>query len=220
MFNGISVPPKWSRLKWTFRPRISGILLSIFLIGTLIRVGDVFPSSVSFLIYDKNNIVWLFSFKTLSFTSFEITYIGCLIYLIAYALFTISIPREVSISLSRRDYAERVFASINRFSFLQWCNEILNDPKLDAIIASDMRKRILIQRDHFAAKVKQGKATKIDHEEMDIAKAVAQAVYDYYNDKYLPKIRLFVFAALIVASLIMLMSSVDVVLKTVRSIFE
>lgn len=133
---------KWSRIKVLSSSKVSGALLSIFILGTLLSLDNV--AAKIGLDLGKNNIFISFFFgEHFVISSIELAYLASVLQFAAYISYVLFSPRNIDISLSRFDFVSRSLGSLNNLNILRWYEEISREiDSVEIVYSSEIQKAV------------------------------------------------------------------------------
>jgi hypothetical protein len=210
-----SIVSKWSRLKNIFIKKISNTIILFFIFGSIIRFESILKRDFSYLADNNSILKYIISAE---FSNHGIVYVGMLIYIIGYLIYKNTMPRDIEVSDTSKDYVTRSMNKINHENIIDWYRNIceqLNSKKIN--FPDQLLKGIFRYKDYYISLIDADIKISIDKDgEVNIFNALL-ARYDYYNNSKLI-VRLFICFLLIISSSLILVSSVDILFKTLTLI--
>jgi len=209
--------PSWSRIKFAFVKPVLGPLAIIAVFGTLVRVKEIIPEQVSFVLQPNKilRVIWPSS----AWTSVELAYVASLSFVSAYMLFKLFLPRDIEVSASQNDYWSRSVSRLSELNVAAWFENICEQIDRSEIVISQRDSTIAYRyRDHLLALQHLGEGQSLNDEILNVAKSLAQSKYNYLNQESRFWVRFIVLCLLFAAMAATIVVTLDGVVRSVLSL--
>lgn len=207
----------WSRRKYIYSSRIRYTMISFYIFGTMVRVKNIIPHDASFLLSDNTLVVMID--RNIQISSIDISYISTLLYIISYIIYIAFIPRDVAISLSRRDYVSRSIDSISPHNINDWFENLFHQISQGQFKLKDkILKAAGDYKDMCKSRLSIGSKPAIDDDVREFLKEILRNKYDYLNnDKYII-CRIVIDVIVLVSFLLLIVAVADGIIKSIGSV--
>lgn len=208
---------KWSRIKIVVTSKISGALISIFVLGTILRLDNL-ANYINLDLLAPNSILNFLFPNFIEISSIGLAYLSSVLQFIVFIGYVIFSPRNVDITQSRFDYVNRSMTSLNANNVVRWIEEINREISENEVAYDTVHLAKIKRTTEYFRSQDIITSENFDNSIRDDIMTILQEKYSFLNNKY-PLLRFILTATIIVSFGLGFVSALGAIIDNISLIF-